>query len=234
MTRVFSTLVVCLTLASGWSPAEALQEAQTMTWKGALDAGGQQLRLEVEISTDGEGRHTGRLRSIDQGNATLELSEITLDGETFAFAVSQIGAEFDGVLSQDGTEAKGAFRQGGVELPLTLIKTGGDEDVAPSARETLLEAWVGKIQMGPVEPVMQFRIVTLESGETAAYFDSVTEGRTGFKAQWSIEGDTLRFEVPSILLSYTGTLNEARDKAEGTWSQGGRSFPLTLTKQPNE
>ena len=78
---------------------------------------------------------------------------------------------------------------------------------------------------------MQFRIVTNDSGETTAYFDSVTEGRTGFDAAWSIDGDQLKFDVAKIKLKYRGTLNEARDTAEGTWSQGGRDVPLTLKKQ---
>ena len=58
---------------------------------------------------------------------------------------------------------------------------------------------------------MQFRIVTLESGKTAAYFDSVTEGQTGFKATWSVEDNLIRFDVAQIKLSYQGNLNEARN-----------------------
>jgi pimeloyl-ACP methyl ester carboxylesterase len=81
---------------------------------------------------------------------------------------------------------------------------------------------------------MQFRVVSTESGNTGAYFDSVSEGRTGFEATWSIEGDKIKFDVAAIKLKFRGTLNEAGDTAEGTWSQGGREVPLTLKKQPTE
>jgi hypothetical protein len=103
--------------------------------------------------------------------------------------------------------------------------------VKRKSQEKLKEAWVGKLKVGLMSPVMQFRIVTNDSGETAVYFDSVTEGRTGFDAAWSIDGDQLEFDVAKIRLKYRGTLNEARDTAEGTWSQGGRDVPLTLKKQ---
>jgi hypothetical protein len=76
--------------------------------------------------------------------------------------------------------------------------------------------------------------VTLKSGKTQAYFDSVTEGRTGFKATWSVDGDKLKFDVASIKLLYRGTLNKAGDTAKGIWSQGGREIPLTLKKHATE
>ena len=42
------------------------------------------------------------------------------------------------------------------------------------------------------------------------------------------------FDVEEIGLTYRGKVNEAGDVAEGTWSQGGREFPLTLKKQDKE
>lgn len=232
MLRKLAILVLCLpTLAVGW--ASALEEPETITWKGTLDAGAAKLRLEIEITTDGEGHRTGRLRSLDQGNATLPLSEVELTEESFSFSVSQIGASFSGTLSEDGSVAKGTFSQSGAKLPLTLVKGDAKSpDSEPRRAEKLREAWVGKLQMETFQPIMQFRITTTEAGETAAYFDSVSEGRTGFTAQWSIQGDTLSFDVPSIRLTYRGTLNGARDTAEGVWTQAGREVPLTLTRQP--
>ncbi len=235
MFRLLSTLLLCLALISGSPAAAAWQGEKTTTWKGTLDAGGTKLRLEIDITPDGQGSYQGQLRSLDQGNAALKLSEVRLDPATLSFSVSQIGASFSGKLSEDGSVAEGTFSQSGVTLPLTLTK--GDPAAAgpaPRRDETLREAWVGKLQMGPIEPVMQFRIMTTETGDTLAYFDSITEGRRGFTAQWSIEENTLRFDVPGIRLTYRGTLNQARDMAEGTWTQGGRDLPLTLTRQLTE
>lgn len=233
MFRIIHSLALCLMTLVTLTSIQA-QEAQTSTWKGTLNAGGTKLRLELDI-TDSAGTLTGEMRSLDQGNATMKVTDIKMDDEKLGFSIPQIGAKFSGELSKDGTVAEGTFTQGPAKLPLAFTRSDtraatADEQMAPEHGQ-LKEAWVGKLNMGLMEPVMQFRIVTLASGETAAYFDSVTEGRTDFEATWSIDGDTLKFDVAKIKLSFSGTLNEARDTAEGTWSQGGRELPLTLKMQ---
>jgi len=45
---------------------------------------------------------------------------------------------------------------------------------------------------------------------------------------WGLSRTT--FEIPPIKLSFSGTLNEGGDKAQGTWRQAGLEFPLTLEK----
>ncbi len=206
------------------------QDSTITTWKGTLDARGNKLRLEIDI-IEKAGKLTGRLRSLDQGNTTVQVTDVAVKGDSFRFSIQQISATFNGKYGKDRSVAKGMFSQNGVDLPLTLSKTATRES---KSQGTLKEAWIGTLNMGGVKPVMQFRIVTLESGETAAYFDSVMEQRTDFDATWSIEGDKLNFDVASIKLKYRGTLNEAGDTAEGIWSQGGRDIPLTLKKHATE
>ena len=233
MFRIFNSLAVCLMTLVTLTSIQA-QDAQTSTWKGPLNAGETKLRLELDI-TDNAGTLTGEMRSLDQGNATMKLVDLKIDDEKLSFSIPQIGAKFNGELSKDGTVAEGTFTQGPAKFPLAFTRSDtraatADEQMVPEQGQ-LKEAWVGKLNMGLMETVMQFRIVMLENGDSAAYFDSVTEGRTDFEATWSIDGDTLKFDVEPIKLSYSGTLNESRDAAEGTWNQGGRKLPLTLKMQ---
>ncbi len=121
------------------------------------------------------------------------------------------------------------------QLPLLLTTKGST--AMPIAADTggrFKEAWVGAMNMGTMTAVMQFRIVIQPSGDTVGYFDSVTEGQTGFPATWSVVGDTLAFDVAAIRLRYRGALNDSGDTAEGIWSQGGRNVPLTLKRQAHE
>ncbi len=57
MIRIMTILALCLLLTSGW--AATLQAPETDTWKGTLDAGGAKLRLEIDITSDGEGGFSG-------------------------------------------------------------------------------------------------------------------------------------------------------------------------------
>ncbi len=179
------------------------------------------------------GHLTGELRSLDQ-NATLPLADIQIAGDTLRFAVTGITAGFSGAYGANRTVVEGTFTQSGAQFPLILERSEGTTAAAPTDTEgQLLEAWIGELDMGTVSPVMQFRIVRLASGDTVGYFDSVTEGRTGFPATWSMEEDSLTFTVAAISLTYRGALNDAHDSAEGIWSQGGREVPLTLSRQAN-
>ncbi|MDE0936131.1 MAG: alpha/beta hydrolase [Mariniblastus sp.] len=213
------------------------QEFTTTTWKGTLNAGGAKLRLEIDVIEKG-GEFTGELRSLDQGDAKAKATEIKIDSESFGFTVPRFGAKFRGKYAKDKTSVEGTFSQNGANIPLTLTTSGSKDGNTPKSdtlkanpKETLKEAWVGELKMGIMKPVMQFRIVTLASGKTAAYFDSITEGRTGFPATTSVDGKTLKFDVAKIKLTFRGELNEAGDEAKGTWSQAGRNIPLILKKQ---
>ncbi len=207
-------------------------------WKGTLEAGTQKLRLEINLAQT-DGKWSGELTSLDQNNAKLKLEKIKVGDDTFSFAVPQIRASFEGKLESKGQVAKGTFTQGGAKLPLVLNRSAAKQSNPKQkdekkSKEKLVEAWVGKLQMGGIQPIMQFRIVETESGERTAYFDSVTEGRKGFKAIWSKKDGSIKFVAKQIKLSYEGKLNENEMEAKGTWSQGGRKFPLTLKKQLTE
>jgi CubicO group peptidase (beta-lactamase class C family) len=204
-------------------------DAEGIFWVGTLDAQGKKLRLKINIR-EGAGKLTGELVSLDQGNFTTAVSDIIVKGDKLSFSIPGANATFSGKYEKGGAIAIGTFTQGGVMIPLTLSRSATKE----TTQGTLKEAWIGELSAGLVKPVMQFRIVTLKSGKTQAYFDSVTEGRTGFKATWSVDGDKLKFDVASIKLQYRGTLNKAGDTAKGIWSQGGREIPLTLKKHATE
>jgi len=225
MIRTFAkSLFVILTLLTLQMVA---QEPDRDTWKGTLNAGGAKLRLEIDIKRGDE--LSGQLRSLDQNNAKMEISEIKLDAKVLAFSIPKVRASFSGELSKEGSIASGVFKQAGKEFKLDLTKS---EAIAPDpVVETLQEAWVGELELGVMKPVMQFRVVETEEGETKVYFDSVTEGVTGIPANWIVEGREIKFTAEAIKLVYTGTLNEAGDVSKGTWRQGGREFALTLKKQ---
>ena len=212
------------------------QDATMTMWKGTLEIpGGGKLRLEFDL-IDNNGQQSGILRSLDQGNAEIKLNEVDLNEKSLSFKADQIGASYQGSLNNEKNRASGKFQQGALNVDMEIEKTGQKQVDAPEKElpYTLKEAWVGNLKLGVMEPVMQFRIVEKENGQMAAFFDSVTEGRTGFEAEHTITDETIEFRVPSIRLEFVGTLNEAKDTAEGNWTQAGRTFPLTLNKKKTE
>ena len=87
------------------------------TWEGTLDVGGTTLRLSLEL-VNKDGGATGTLVSIDQGNAAIPLSVITLADAHLTFTVPGVGGSYVGDL-KDG-QIVGTWSQGPGSLPLTL------------------------------------------------------------------------------------------------------------------
>lgn len=189
---------------------------------------GTQLRLQVDVQQKGD-ELTGVLTSIDQGNAKIDLAGIVLDETTFSFTIpAPANAVYRGRVNAAGTVAEGEYRRGERVLPLNFTRSTGN-DASPA--EPLKEAWIGKLNG---IAVVQFRIVDAGPEVNRVYFDSVTEGLTGFLGSWKREGNQLKFDIPGIQLNYTGELNQAGDAAEGLWRQAGRELQLTLNKSAAE
>ncbi|MDG2014493.1 MAG: hypothetical protein P8J33_13375, partial [Pirellulaceae bacterium] len=184
----------------------------------------------------------GKLMLDVPSQMTYELLDPNEDGRwAFAIAPERIQATFD---RNDQAQVIGIkLHKAGQVYEVPRQDSARDQEIAAQkeakmesakalvAGETLQEAWVGTLDINGMKPVMQFRLMQNKSGTTTAYFDSLTEGAKNFTAICSKKDDHLNFDVGKINLTYRGTLNKARNKATGIWSQGGRELPLTLTKQ---
>ncbi|MEZ4589001.1 MAG: hypothetical protein R2909_21730, partial [Gemmatimonadales bacterium] len=127
MTRFLAILLVGLGgLSLGSAPVSARPDVtgatlqNTTTWRGTLDAGSAQVRLEIEITEEPGGKRSGRLKSLDQNNATFELGEIRVTGDSLSFTIPALSASYRGKRRADRSVADGTFAQGGAELPLVL------------------------------------------------------------------------------------------------------------------
>jgi dipeptidyl aminopeptidase/acylaminoacyl peptidase len=92
------------------------------SWHGALEAGGQKLRLVVTVTKSDAGIYAGKLESVDQG-ATIPIDTITVNGDAVRLEIKSPAIVFEGTLNKERTELAGTFAQGGQQLPLTFTRT---------------------------------------------------------------------------------------------------------------
>ena len=106
------------------------------------------------------------------------------------------------------------------ELPATSAET---------VSEVLEGPWSGKISVGQTELTLVFNFAVSDDGSFSVTFDSPDQGAEGIEAECDAAAlPMLRVNVPSLLASYSGILYGGN--IVGTFSQGGLSLPLTLTK----
>ena len=116
----------------------ATQQAASKTvegeWNGALDAGGQKLRLLVKISKGSGDKLTGTIDSLDQGANGIPISSIEQSDNDVKLELVNIGASYHGTMSADGSQISGEWKQGPASLPLVLQRSGRKEQLTVDAQ----------------------------------------------------------------------------------------------------
>lgn len=95
----------------------------TGSWQGELDIQGMKLPLILHVAKDGENLKS-TLDSPKQGAKDLPVSKTEFVNNELKFEATNLGVSYKGTL-KDG-KIEGTFSQGGMQLPLTFVKSTGE------------------------------------------------------------------------------------------------------------
>jgi uncharacterized protein YciI len=104
-------------------PSSALSKEFEGQWEGALNAGGNTLRIGMKLSPAADGTAKADLVSIDQDNAAFSADSVNINGKELQFGVRMINGSYKGTLGAGG-EIAGEWKQAGNTLPLTFRRPG--------------------------------------------------------------------------------------------------------------
>ena len=110
--------LVLVLLAPGGAFAQA-PAAYEGDWQATLHAGGQDLRLELHVRTEG-GELRAVLDSLDQG-ASIPASVTKVEDGELGILFLAVGGELQAKLSADGASLAGTWTQGAT-FPLVLTR----------------------------------------------------------------------------------------------------------------
>jgi hypothetical protein len=96
------------------------QQSETEYWSGTLDVKVAKLRLELELTRDDDKGWSGKMISLDQGNAVLPFTKFQRTKEALTFEIKRFGIKFDGQFSEEGDAVSGTFIQGGKNFRSSL------------------------------------------------------------------------------------------------------------------
>jgi non-heme chloroperoxidase len=95
-------------------------------------------------------------------------------------------------------------------------------------------SWQGTLE-GTQKLRAVVKISKVDDGEWKAMLYSIDQGTDGMAvSSASLAGTTFRFSVDPIHGSYEGTLGPDGNTITGTWTQGGKTNPLTLVRATKE
>jgi pimeloyl-ACP methyl ester carboxylesterase len=106
-------------------------------------------------------------------------------------------------------------------------------EMPPARAGSSLEGiWVGALEVNAgLKLRLAFHITRGSDGALSATLDSIDQGAKGIPVDSVVEqGGKVRIELKRIGAAFEGTLDPAKTRIDGAWSQGGASLPLVLTR----
>jgi hypothetical protein len=101
------------------APNSPLPKEFEGAWEGTITSGGGKARLVLTLSRGSDGKASGVLISVDQGNTQIPVTTVTIHGKELRLEVRAISGTFAGTLGNDGA-ITGTWTEGTASLPLTL------------------------------------------------------------------------------------------------------------------
>jgi D-alanyl-D-alanine-carboxypeptidase/D-alanyl-D-alanine-endopeptidase len=217
--------LVLIVLSMAFDPAAAQSKpALNGDYIGTLGP----LHLKLHLKVDPTGAISGTLDSPDQGANGIGCADFHLDGQALSFAVPAVHGSWKGTVSGDGSTLSGTWDQG-KPMPLSFAR----DTFVPATKPSRIDGiWLGTLQAGSVALRIQLHVKSDKGGHEFCALDSLDQHAMGLDcANVAFAGDNFSFDVPAVKGNLVGKLSADGNSLAGTWSQGGNSLPLNLTRQ---
>jgi uncharacterized protein len=218
------TLLILTFLAATALPARAQSIAGD--WEGTLKTPAADLHVALHVTRNDDGPLKATIDSIDQKLLGVPVTTIAMTGSTLTFTVEAFHGSYEGTLNAGATAIDGTWSQG-AKIPLAFARAAR---VPPSDIDG---TWAGTLTIGATALRVVVHIRNMATGLTAT-MDSPDQGVNAIPVTTvTRDGLSLKLDVKSNGGLFNGTIDARLTEIEGTWSQGGRSWPLTLTPVKN-
>jgi hypothetical protein len=209
------------------------------SYTGTLQAGEAQLHLVLHVTKFTDGAYHASLDSLDQGVYAIEASSTSIAGSTLKLEVASVGAHFEGKISADHQTIDGAWSQGSATLPLVFHrqKPGAAARKPTEAVFPVEGLWQSALETHGMRLRFQLHVSHDTERQLIGALDSLDQGVSGLPAiKVQLKDAAFHFEIPAMAGVFEGTLNPAKNKLSGNWSQTGAEATLEFLRsdQPLE
>jgi hypothetical protein len=223
------------------APAVALAATDPAgMWEGSVKAPQGDMGVVFNLHRDGN-RWAGEMDVPMQNVTGLPLANVKVDGAAITFTMPGQGdPHYVGKLSNDGKSIAGNLNAGGQQIPLDLKWKSAPRAVEKAATvntgdvQSLEGVWEGILEVQGMQLHVRFNLTRNADGGITATFDSTDQGVNGVPiAAVSRSGDTVKFDLKTVSITYEGTLNKDASEMKGTFTQGD-GVPLDLQRKKAE
>ena len=196
-------------------------------WQGVLKVGADQIHLTLHISVADKGAWKATMDSAEQGAMGLQVTTVTFKDSKLSLAMESIHGTYEGNVNAAATAIDGTWSQG---QPMPLKFTRAPKPTGDIVPSDIAGVWQGAVQIGGRPLPLVFHIASTPAG-LAATMDSPDQGATGLPVTSTIrDGYNLTMQLASLGAKFQGTIAKDLSSIAGTFTQGGASLPLSLTR----
>jgi uncharacterized protein len=208
-------------------------------YTGTLQAGEAQLHLVLHLTRTAADAYHASLDSLDQGVLAIEASSIKIAAATLTLEVTSVGARFEGTVSPDHQTIDGLWSQGDAALPLVFHRESPNAAARKPAEAVFpVEGlWQSALETHGLRLRLQLHVAHDTDGQLVGALDSLDQQVDGLPAiRMESKEAAFRFEIPAVAGAFVGSLNPAKNKLIGTWSQTGAEEKIEFVRsdQPLE
>lgn len=234
--RTLSLAIALLVSAASISTQTALDPSGH--WEGTIQTPETPTNVAIDLAKNSKGVLSGTFGQPGQAVKGLPLSSVDVAGRTVRFvlkASAQVST-FEGEVSADGKTMAGTVTQAGGSVPFSLTRTGDARIAAPprsaAIAKELVGTWNGALDLQ--ERQMRVVLTLVNHADGTATGTIMSPDGTGVEIPLAIthKGANVAINVPSVGITFTGTLKPGASQLTGTWTQGDVSLPLTFRRGP--
>ena len=205
-------------------------------WEGLVQVPDSQITIEIDLVRDANGHLAGAFAQPGENLRGLPLAGFSAEGNTLRFQIKGKAGErvFAGTLSADGKELKGDFTQNGYQMPFVLTRTG-DSRLEPPARIAAVAgelegSWNATLNARGIDVHLVLTMANQPDGSASASLVNAGDGLEIPVTAIGQDAANVTFEIAAIAGSFTGALNKDGSELAGTFSEHGKTAPLTFRR----
>jgi hypothetical protein len=203
-------------------------------WEGAIQAPDVEVRIEVDLTRNGNGELAGTISIPANTLKGLPLSSVTVENGAVTFDVRLAGGgRFQGEILADGKSLSGVFAGQAGTAPFSLTRTSDARIEAPPKSAPIGEEvqgmWNGTLEVDGGRRLL-LKMSNLPDGTSTGSVVSIDEGGLEIPVAIIQEGARLTLDMRMVGGSYTGALNGAGTELVGTYTTPRSTLPLTFRR----
>jgi hypothetical protein len=201
-------------------------------WEGIVQVPGMDIAFQIDFTKNGGDAVIGTVNIPAEKLAGLPLRSVVVEGRSIRFQ-ARTDQYFDGTIVEEGRSISGSYHVDDAAVPFTMTRTGDARMAPPTTSAPIgkeLEGrWTATMNVGGGMRLV-LTMQNHEDGTSSGIIENQDQGGLQIPVKIEQDGTRVVLDITVVGGSFAATLNASGNELAGTYTQKGKSVPLTFTR----